>query len=361
MRLLNRYIFLEFLRTALTVLAGILVLYLTVTFLKEADEFIRHKAGMSQVVRYYLYSIPGMAGQALPFAALIGTLLSLGALSRHNEITAMRAGGVSVIRITFPVLLGGALLAALGFVNNELIMPEYAARAAYIRNVEVEKKAERVIFQQRRLWLRGPDNSIANIDLITPDRNELIGVNIFKLNPDFSIRERITAKRLVWQDGAWKLRESRKYVPTERAVIVRPADGEVYNVVDRPEDMGMIAKGAAEMSFGELYEYVRRLKSIGYKVGRHEVDLHGKIAMPFACLLMVMIATPLSMQRVRSGGAARSIALAVLIAGIYWALMSGGRALGLSGALAPAIGAWLGNTVFGLLAAASIIRMHRRM
>lgn len=361
MRLLNRYIFLEFLRTSIAVLSGILVLYLTVTFLKEADDFIRHKASISQIARFYLFSIPGMAGQALPFAALIGALLSLGNLSRHNEITAMRAGGVSLARIIFPILLGGALLSALGFLNNEMIMPEYAARAAHIKNVEVEKKPERVVFQQRRLWLRGPDNSITNIDLITPDRKEMLGVNIFKLNPDFSVRERISAKRLVWEGGAWKLRESRKYVPSARTVSVRSADGEVYNIVDRPEDMGMIAKGSGEMNFVELYEYVRRLKSSGYKAVRYEVDLHGKVAMPFACLLMVMIATPLSIQRVRSGGAARGIALAVLIAAVYWALMSSGRALGLSGTLEPIYAAWLGNAVFGLLAAASIFRMQRTM
>lgn len=361
MRLLNRYIFLEFLRTSLAILAGIVVLYLSVMFLKEADDFVKHHATLSQILRYYLYSIPGMAGQALPFAALIGTLLALGALSRHNEITAMRAGGVGIIRIILPVLVGGGILSAVGFLNNEIIMPEYAARAAHIRNVEVEKKQERVIFQQRRLWLRGPDNSIANIDLITPDRREMVGVNIYKLNPDFSVRERISAERLTWEDGSWKLRGSRKYLPAASSVVSRSADGEVYNIVDRPEDMGLIAKSSGEMNFAELWDYVRKLKSSGYKAVRYEVDLFGKIATPVSCLLMVMIATPLSIQRVRSGGAARGIAMAVLIATIYWALMSGGRALGMSGALQPLPAAWLANVVFAFLSLLAIFRMQRAL
>lgn len=361
MRLLNRYIFTEFLRTALTILAGIIVLYLVVSFLKEADDFIKYKAGLSQISRFYLYSVPGMVGQALPFAALIGTLLSLGSLSRYHEITAMRASGVSIGRIVLPVLLGGALLAAFGFLNNEVIMPKYTAMAMHIRNVEVEGKEERVVFQQRRLWLRGPDNSIANVDLITPDRREMISVNIFKLNPDFTVRERISAGRLVWEGGAWRLRDARKYIPADQTVRVGSADGEIYNLVDRPEDMGMIAKSSGEMNFVELWEYVRRLKTSGYKVVRHEVDLHGKIAAPFSCLLMVMIAVPMSITQVRSGGAARGIALAVLIAAIYWALMSSGRALGLSGALAPLYAAWLGNAAFAVLATIAIVRMQRRM
>jgi lipopolysaccharide export system permease protein len=360
MKLLNRYIFFEFIQTSLSVLAGIIVLYLVVTFLKEADDLIKYKAGLSQIGRYYLFTIPGMVGQALPFAALIGTLLSLGNLSRHHEITAMRAGGISILRIILPVLLGGALLSMFGFLNNEVIMPEYMARAAHIRNVEVEKKPERVIFQQRRLWLRGPDNSIANIDLVTPDRKEMLGLNIFKLNPDFSIRERISAKELVWQNDAWKIRGSRKYRPTDRGVVIGTADGETYNLVDQPEDMGMIVKDSEEMNFVELWEYVRKLKNSGYKAVRYEVDLYGKLATPLACLLMVMIATPLSITSVRSGGAARGIALAVLIAAIYWALVSSGRALGRSGALAPLYAAWLGNAVFAFLAAIGIFRMQKR-
>jgi lipopolysaccharide export system permease protein len=361
MKLLSRYIFAEFIRTSLTILSGILVLFLCVTFLREADELIKQKASVIQIAKYYLYSMPGMAGQALPFAALIGTLLSLGNLSRYQEITAMRAGGVSLFRIIAPVLLGGALISCVGFLNNEVIMPAYAARAAYIKNVEVGKKQQRVVFQQRRLWLRGPDNSIANINLVTPERTEMIGINIYKLNPDFSVRERIKAGRLVWEDTAWKLRDSRKFITKGETIITKTADGEIYNIVEKPEDMGMIVKSSGEMSFNELWDYVRRLKSSGYKAIRYEVDLHAKVAQPFASLLMVLIATPFSLQQVRSGGAARGIALALLITAIYWALSSGGRALGLSGAMAPLQAAWLANVVFAVIAMITIYRMQRQV
>jgi lipopolysaccharide export system permease protein len=361
MRLLSRYIFIEFIKSSFTILSGILVLFLCVTFLKEADDFIKLNASVFQIAKYYLYSIPGMAGQALPFAALIGTLLSLGNLSRHQEITAMRAGGVSLVGIITPVLLGGVLISCFGFLNNEMIMPVYTARASHIKNVEVGKKQQRVIFQQRRLWLRGPDNSIANINLVTPDRREMIGINIYKLNPDFSLRERIKAERLVWEDTAWKLRDSQKFITKNEVITVTAADGEIYNIVEKPEDMGMIVKSSGEMSFNELWDYVRRLKSSGYKAMRYEVDLHEKVAYPFASLLMVLIATPFSLRQVRSGGAARGIALALLITAIYWALSSTGRSLGLSGAIPPLQAAWLANVVFTIIAMMAIYRMQRQV
>jgi lipopolysaccharide export system permease protein len=74
---------------------------------------------------------------------------------------------------------------------------------------------------------------------------------------------------------------------------------------------------------------------------------------------MVLIAIPFSLQQVRSGSAARGIALALLIATVYWALTSSGRALGLSGTIPPLESAWLANSVFAVLALVAIVRMQR--
>ncbi len=359
MKILNKHIFGEFIKIFLTILAGILIVYVCIDFLQKADRFISHKAGIAQVVSYFLYSIPAMASSALPIAALIAALLSLGNLSRHNEIIAMRAGGMSLAEIIKPVIVGGVLISCLAFVNNEFIMPRATARANHIRNVEIEKKQQRVVFQQRKLWLRGPDNSIANIDLVSPDRSEMLGINIYKMDADYNVRERITADSLSWENGSWRLKNSRKFIISGAGIEARSADGEVFNIVDNPSDLGMIAKSSEEMSFTELWDYVRRLKMSGYKAARYEVDLHSKLAFPLSSLLMVLIATPLSIQKVRSGGFGKGIAIAVLIAFIYWAVMSIGTALGRSGALPPIEGAWLANVLFTGASLYILFRMQR--
>lgn len=362
MTLLSKYIFKEFMRVFLAGLTTILVVYLCVDFLQRADDLIKYKATISQVSAYFLYGLPAMATQALPIAALLATLISLGNLSRYNEIIAMRAGGLSLSRIITPVFVGGLVISAFGFVNNELIMPVYSARANQIRFVEIEKKQQRVVFQQRRLWLRGPNNSIANIEMVSPEREryEMLGINIYFLNPDYTVRERITADSLVWENNAWRFKNSRKFIIAKNSVTSRSADGDIYNVVESPEDLSMIVKKSEEMNFTELWDYVRRLKTSGYKAVKYEVDLYGKLAFPLSSLLMVMIATPLSLQKVRSGGTGKGFALAVLIAAIYWALMSVGKALGKSGVLPPLEAAWLANVAFGIGSVAILFRMQRR-
>jgi lipopolysaccharide export system permease protein len=300
-----------------------------------------------------------MISMSLPMATLIATLLTLGNLSRHNEIIAMRASGVSLTRIIVPLLTAGLLISAVGFLNNEFIMPYYASRASYIRKVEIEKKEQRVMFQQTKLWLRGPENSIANIELVSPNRREMIGLNIYKLNPDYSVHERIRAGSLEWEDGAWRLKQSYTYTFSGDEVRSRPSDGEVFNIVENPDDLGMIVKNSSEMSFKEMWDYVKRLRTSGYQAASYEVDLYNKIAFPFASFLMVLISIPFSIHKQRTGGAAKGFAIAVLIAFFYWTLASIGASLGHSGSLPPVVAAWFANLFFVIASVIVLIRMQR--
>jgi lipopolysaccharide export system permease protein len=225
--------------------------------------------------------------------------------------------------------------------------------------VEIEKSQRRVMFQQSKLWLRGPENSIVNIELVSPNRTEMLGLNIYKLNPDYSVRERIKAGSLAWENGAWRLKNSSTFTQVDDVVRSRPSDNEVFNIVENPDDLGMIVKNSEEMNFSEMWDYVKRLKSSGYKAATYEVDLHSKLAYPLASLLMVMISIPFGVLKVRSGGTGKGIALAIAIAFFYWLLMSVGASLGHSGTLPPAISAWFANIFFAISSAAVLFRMQR--
>jgi len=253
------------------------------------------------------------------------------------------------------------LIALFGFINNEFIMPASSSLANQIRFVEIEKKQQRVMFQQKKLWLRGPDNSIANIELVSPDRNEMLGLNIYKLNPDYSVRERIKADSLAWESGAWRLKHSRTYVMSVDTVRSHASDGEIFNIVENPDDLGRIVKDSKEMNFSELWDYVKRLKTSGYNAAPYEVDLHSKLSFPLSSLLMVLISIPFSIHKVRAGGAAKGFAIAVLIAFIYLTLMNVGVSLGNSGTLPPLAAAWLANVVFAATSVVVLVRMQKTL
>src|SRR5512144_2221000 len=108
-----------------------------------------------------------------------------------------------------------------------------------------------------------------------------------------------------------------------------------------------------------MWDYVRRIKSSGYKAGMYEVQLYQKIAYPLSSLLMVLISIPFSIHKVRSGGAAKGFAFAVMIAFFYWTLMSVGDSLGRSGAIPAAVAAWFANIIFGIAGIIVLFRMQR--
>lgn len=359
MTLISKHIFKEFISIVAGALLGILVVFLCVEFLQKANKLIKFKAPIVQVAKYFLYGIPSMISMSLPMATLIAAVLALGNLSRHNEIIAMRASGVSLVKIVTPLLAGGILISALGFINNEIIMPIYSSKANYIRNVEIEKKEQRVMFQQSKLWLRGPDNSIANIELVAPNRREMLGLNIYKLTADYRVRERIKAGSLVWENGAWRLKHSLTFTTVGDTMRSRSSDDEIFNIVENPDDLGMIVKKSEEMSFKEMWDYVKRLKTGGYKTAQYEVDLHSKLAFPLSSLLMVMISIPFSIHKVRGGGAAKGFAIAIVIAFFYWTLASVGASLGRSGVFPPSIAAWFANILFSTAAIIVLIRMQK--
>src|SRR5215471_18000565 len=125
-KILFRYLVGEFLRIVALCLVAFIVVYLIADFSDRIDDFLKHQAPVGAIIRYFLVKIPLIVNEVLPIAVLAAMLLSLGGFSRHNELTAMRACGVSSAQIVAP-LLGTCLALSVGiFFWNERVVPYFA-------------------------------------------------------------------------------------------------------------------------------------------------------------------------------------------------------------------------------------------
>ncbi len=118
MSIITRYVGREFLKLFLLCLTAFVSIYLLVDLVERTNELLKHKATLVQTALYYAYGMPLMIFRTVPLAILVGTLLSLTILSRNNEITAMKASGLSIRRITVPVLALATLISGFNFVWN---------------------------------------------------------------------------------------------------------------------------------------------------------------------------------------------------------------------------------------------------
>ncbi len=350
MTILTRYILRSVTQVFLTCLAGLMTVYLVVDFFEQIRRFMRHDAAGSDVFWYFLFKIPGIVFQLAPVAVLMATLLSLGLLLRHNEITAMRGSGVSLFRLAVPYL-GFAGLVSLGLLLlSAVVVPLATARAEFIKEVHIKKKKPGVSLKAERTWIQAGPNMLMNIQAVDPEGVTLRGITLYQLGPTFELLVVTEAEEAHYTPDGWILRMGveRRLFPGGK-VMVEQFLTKPVGLAQIPEDFdSWLSRESQEMTLGSLKAYADRLQRNGYNFSRFLTDYHGRWAFPFVCLVLAVVGMALSLQRtgVRGGGMAIGIGQALGISFLYWTTHSVAIALGRGGVLIPFAAGWVANLLF---------------
>ena len=139
MRLLDRYLFRELLTPLAFCLGGFLIFWISFDAFNELSEFQDDKLHLLDIIEYYLAMTPEFLVTILPIVLLLALLYTLTNHARHNEITAMRAAGVSLWRICVPYFVVGLAASVVLFALNEWCVPRSADWAERILNRYVQK------------------------------------------------------------------------------------------------------------------------------------------------------------------------------------------------------------------------------
>ena len=123
MRILDRYLLREFILFLALGLIGFIVIFIVVDLIEKMDVFLDHRAPFLLVGEYFINLAPDVVVKMLPVALLLATFLALGQLNKFGELTAMRAGGLSLVRILLPVFAVAAGCVALSLVLGEYVVP----------------------------------------------------------------------------------------------------------------------------------------------------------------------------------------------------------------------------------------------
>lgn len=348
-RVLHRYVIWEYLKVFSLSLSSLLLIYVIVLFFQKIDTFIKHQASFHLIFLYLLYKIPEVIFQwTLPYGVLLATLLTLGTLSRHSEITAMKAGGVSLYRITSPLFIIALLIGLCSFLGNEYLVPEANLECRYLLSVQVKKEAPASFFKNYKIWFRS-DHQIFNIQLLEPEKKALKGFTLYKFDDQFRCLQRIDAKEVQWIDGKWKFSEGTVRDFDEGGSIQTTPFTELeLSLSESWESLQNIQRQSREMSYTELRSYIERIQSAGYDSTRYLVDLYSKLSYPFLNLIMILIGVPFALKTGRSGGVALSIGVSIMIGFAYGVIFYVFLSFGKSGVLSPFLSAWIPTILFGL-------------
>lgn len=348
-RIIHRYVVREYLKLFSLSLSSLIFIYIIVLFFQKMNIFIKYQAPFYLIFEYLLYKIPEVTFQwILPYAVLLATLLTLGLLSRHSEVTAMKAGGVSLYRNTFPLLLIAFLISLCSFLGNEYLVPFTNQRTQYLLDIKVRKEKTSGFFKNYKIWFRS-DHRIFNIQLLNPQEKVLKGVTLYQFDDHFRCIQRIDAREAKWDIGRWQFYDGAiRDFEKNGSVRMTPFKQLEFPLEENWESFEKIERESREMSYGELYNYIQKIRSAGYDSTRYLVDLYSKLSYPLLNLIMILIGVPFALKTGRSGGIALSIGISVMIGFAYGVTFYIFLSFGKSGILPPLLSAWTPTLLFGL-------------
>ena len=339
---------------------GFILLFEVFTFFDLLDDIAQHRTGIIEVVQYFIYLACYLFYQLAPLAALVSVLVTVGIMTKNNELVAFKASGLSLYRIALPLLLAGLLLAGGLVALDDTYLPFANQRQDALRN-QIKGRPAQTYYQPSREWIFGENAKIYNYQFFDPDRDLFGGLNVFELDPaTFAVKRRVYAARAHWdpQQGVWIL-ESGWIRDFHDGVLTRytPFLANALNELSEPPSyFNREVRQSYQMTWWELQRYIADLRQAGFDVARLSVQLQKKLSFPLVAPIIILLAIPFSIL-VGTRGAIGGLALGVVIAIIYWAASALTEAMGAVGQLPPLLAAWAPDTVFGFLGLYFFLKM----
>jgi lipopolysaccharide export system permease protein len=368
MRLHDRLVLQLFLRVVLICVVSFAVIFVLADLFEKMDDFIDHQARWTMVVRFYGYKLADIVRLTLPVDVLLATLFTLGVMAKNNEIVALLASGVSVLRIAAPILAMAVLTVLLSAVLAEKVVPETNARMLRIRRVEIDKRPPADSPIRHDFSYRGQDGFLYYVRVLNLETRRMTGVTVHQYRAG-RVLARLDAQSAEWRDGAWEFHDGfyrtfaaaapgadSTHAPPERAEPFRVM--ELPALRDTPEDLARIEPEPDAMNHAQLRDYVQRVRQSGGPVNDYLVDLHSKVSYPFTCLVLAVLGIGLSASK-RKSSLAAGFGLTLVISFSYLALSEIGAALGKSETLPPLLASWIGLLLFGSAGIVLLVRANR--
>ncbi len=360
MRILDRYLLRTFGRMFGLTTGAFAGIYLLIEFFERVDDFIEHHGTLTQYLRYFGWKLPIIFVDIAPLAVLLSVFLTLGSFTRHGELTAMRACGLSLARIARPLMLAALLISTAHFFAGDMLVPHGVRETRHILKHEL---VGRPMFarKQNMVWFREGD-AIVFVKLILPQKELLKGVTIYRMDKEFHLRQRIDAATARYSpEKGWILHDLVLHGFSDAGDVIgeETRASMPYPLDKSPGDFQANQLDNRELGFAELLSLTRRLAADGYDTTRYRVDLHNRLAYSATCFIMACLGLPFALQRGRGSHLALGIAISVGIGIGYFLLQSTMIAFGYAGVLPPWAAAWSGNILTSLLAAWLILARAR--
>lgn len=357
--ILDRYILREFGKVLALVLISTAALFVIVDYTDLSGDIRANHIPFHTVFAYYRFTIFQILNWTLPISVLVATLVTFGLLSKSNEVTAFKASGMSLFRVSMPVMAIAMVISGLAYLMLDYVLPYSNQRVDQLRNRIKGKKAVAAQNQQK-LWFLGKGRYIINFLSYDREAKQLSQVQVFEFHPaEFRLTRRVYAQRAKWDGEGWVFERGwmRSFGDNNTSTftpIVRPLR---LFYAERPDDFATEAKAPDQMTFAQLRRYIETIRGSGYAAEELTVKLYQKTSWPFISMVMALIALPFAF-RIGKRGALYGVGIALVLGIFYWMVYAIFTKFGEVGNLHPLLAAWSANVLFAIAALYMFLRVE---
>ncbi len=359
MRILDKYIIKEYLRTFFIIMISFSVLFIVVDVFDRLPRMLKKDAGYDVLALYFILRIPYLIVLTSPVCVLLSGLFLMNSLSKYNESIAIRAAGISIFRMVLPLLWVGLIMSGLIGIFGEYLLPKAEAYRDYVSTVKINKQQMEDIKMRSNIFYTDSNNYLYYIGFFDGYKNNLRVIDITKFDPkNGTILQKISASDAFWMKDKWSFWEC--YIRTfDKDKLVSYQyfqQTDLKEVKATPTDFIKSAKNTMSMNFFELRDYINRLKKVGEEYRAELVDLYMKVSFPLANFIIILFCVPLATTSVRSKGRGIIFLIGLLICFLYLSALRVSQSLGYNAVLEPLVAAWLPNVVFFALGVVFVIK-----
>lgn len=348
MKRLPRYILSEFCKLLAVAMASFIIVFIMVDVFENMDNIVKNGVPVLPSILFFIYRVPFIVSQVSPIAVLVSVLLTLGMLARHGEITAIKAGGIRLLRVLYPLFAAGAVISIATILINESVTPAAMKRAEAFRATWFSG-AHKGTFGKEGVWMRTSEG-IMNIRRMDLRNNVVHGFTAYLMEKPFNIKGRIQARTLNYTEGGWIARDAAvwEFPKDEGAGLVNKSTKDLLRItlLDEPAKLTNVADFQRNMSMGELGQYIRSLEADGYEAHKYRTDLYSRLSFPLVNFIMIFVGIPFALKTGRHGGIAAGVGLSIVIAFGYWIVFAVTQSLGYSGVIPPIVAAAFPDILF---------------
>jgi LPS export ABC transporter permease LptG len=338
--ILDRYISAMYLRTVGISFAALLGIFYISTFIDKSDKLFKGQATTKAVLQLLGFMTPQFIYYVIPMAALLSVLVTFGLLSRSNELSVMKACGISLYRIAAPLIVLSLVWSGILFALEQRILARANEQVERL-DATIRGRPPRTSSPLTRTWLMGRDGAIYHYSDYDPQKNAIRNLAIYRpAKASWQLESEVFTPQVTYTGGQWvgsngwqqDFAARRPWTPfASRTLALEPPE---YFETQQPI--------AEMMTVPELKRFIDEQAASGMNVVPLTIELQKKLAFPLVTLVMTLLAIPFGMSTGKRG-TLYGIGIGIVLALSYWIVGSAFAAIGKAGMLDPILAGWAPN------------------